>query len=152
MIVPIMRGAAKGASPRAACGAVWLCAARAQRSRDNGAFVMHRPLGNLMENLVIQGVAAIAALGVYFLPSIIADRRKRYDLLTIALFNAVVGWTVFGWLLALYWALQPNPPKNVAGEIVKSRKIVSMRKFSTMLADRVRLRSSRTKARERSSK
>ncbi|MDQ7976285.1 superinfection immunity protein [Paraburkholderia sp. SARCC-3016] len=105
-----------------------------------------------MENLVIQGVAAIVALGIYFLPSIIADRRKRYDLLTIALFNAVVGWTVFGWLLALYWALQPNPPKNVAGEIVKSRKIVSMRKFSTMLADRVRLRSSRTEARERSSK
>jgi cell division septation protein DedD len=109
-------------------------------------------LRNLMENLVVQGVAAIVALAVYFLPSIIADRRKRYDLLTIALFNAVVGWTVFGWLLALYWALQTNPPKNVAGEIVKSRKLVSMRTFSTMLAERVRLRSSRNNARERSSK
>ncbi|HEY4350813.1 MAG TPA: superinfection immunity protein [Paraburkholderia sp.] len=98
-----------------------------------------------MEHLVVQGVAAIVALGIYFLPSILADRRKRYDLLTIALFNAVVGWTVFGWLLALYWALQPNPPKNVAGEIVKSRKVVSMRTFSTMLAERVRLRSSRTR-------
>jgi hypothetical protein len=101
--------------------------------------------GNPMENLVVQGVAAVVALAVYFLPSILADRRKRYDLLTIALFNAVVGWTVFGWLLALYWALQPNPPKNVAGEIVKSRKLVSMRTFSTLLAERVRLRSSRTR-------
>jgi hypothetical protein len=100
---------------------------------------------NPMENLLVQGVAAVVALAVYFLPSIIADRRKRYDLLTIALFNAVVGWTVFGWLLALYWAFQPNPPKNVAGEIIKSRKIVSMRTFSTMLAERVRLRSSRTR-------
>jgi hypothetical protein len=105
-----------------------------------------------MENLVVQGVAAVIALAVYFLPSIIADRRKRYDLLTIALFNAVVGWTVFGWLLALYWALQPNPPKNVAGEIVKSRKLVSMGRFSTMLAERVRLRTSRNSTRERSSK
>ena len=105
-----------------------------------------------MENLAVDGVAVIVALAVYFLPSIIADRRKRYDLLTIALFNAVIGWTVFGWLLALYWALQPNPPKNVAGEIVKSRKVVRMRTFSTMLAERVRLRSSRNDARERSPK
>jgi hypothetical protein len=105
-----------------------------------------------MKNLVVQGVATVVALAVYFLPSIIADRRKRYDLLTIALFNAVVGWTVFGWLLALYWALQPNPPKNVGGEIVRSRKVVSMRTFSTMLAERVRLRSSRNSTRERSSK
>ena len=73
-----------------------------------------------MENLVVQGVAAVVALAVYFLPSILADRRKRYDLLTIALFNAVVGWTVFGWLLALYWALQPNPPEKLATELVKT--------------------------------
>jgi T4 superinfection immunity protein len=102
--------------------------------------------------VVVQVIAAIVALAVYFLPSILADRRKRYDLLTIALFNAVVGWTVFGWLLALYWALQPNPPKNVAGEIVKSRKLLSMRTFSVNLAERVRLRSSRNSARERTSK
>jgi hypothetical protein len=105
-----------------------------------------------MNNLVVQGVAAVVALALYFLPSLIADRRKRYDLLTIALFNAVVGWTVFGWLLALYWALQPNPPKNVAGEIVQSRKLISMRTFSSKLAERVRLRSSRNSTRERSSK
>jgi hypothetical protein len=105
-----------------------------------------------MNNLVVQGVAAVVALALYFLPSLIADRRKRYDLLTIALFNAVVGWTVFGWLLALYWALQPNPPKNVAGEIVQSRKLISMRTFSSKLAERVRLRSSRYSTRERSSK
>ncbi|CAB3761493.1 superinfection immunity protein [Paraburkholderia solisilvae] len=105
-----------------------------------------------MKNLIVQGVAAVVALALYFLPSIIADRRKRYDLLTIALFNAVVGWTVFGWLLSLYWALQPNPPKNVAGEIEQSRKRIGMRTFSTMLGERVRLRTSRNGTRERSSK
>lgn len=55
-------------------------------------------------SLVVQAVAAIVAIAVYFLPSIVADRRKRYDVLMIALFNACVGWTVLGWLLALYWA------------------------------------------------
>ncbi|HEY3598807.1 MAG TPA: superinfection immunity protein [Paraburkholderia sp.] len=105
-----------------------------------------------MINIAIQGVAAIVALGLYFLPSILADRRKRHDLLTIALFNACVGWTVFGWLLALYWALQPNPPKNVAGEIAQSRRLGGMRTFSKKLAERVQLRSSGKETRDRSSK
>ncbi|CAB3772744.1 superinfection immunity protein [Paraburkholderia humisilvae] len=105
-----------------------------------------------MSTLVVQVIAAVASLALYFLPSIIADRRKRYDLLTIALFNAVVGWTVFGWLLALYWAVQPNPPRNVASEIAQSRKLGSMRTFSVMLAERVRFRSSRNNTSERASK
>ncbi|WP_429301111.1 superinfection immunity protein [Paraburkholderia sp. GAS199] len=91
-------------------------------------------------NIVVQAVAAVIALGLYFLPSILADRRKRHDLLTIALFNACIGWTGFGWLLALYWALQPNPPKNIAGEVVETRKLVRMRAFSSALLVRVQRR------------
>jgi hypothetical protein len=105
-----------------------------------------------MNDLVLQGIAAVVALALYFLPSILADRRKRYDLLTIALFNACLGWTVFGWLVALYWALQPNPPKNMAGEIIQSRRMIGMRTFSRMLADRVQFRSSRSTSRDRSTK
>jgi hypothetical protein len=105
-----------------------------------------------MLELALEAIGAVIALGLYFLPAILADRRKRHDLLTIALFNAVVGWTVFGWLLALYWALQPNPPKDVAGEVVKSRKLVRMRNFSKMLAERVQLRGARGAARDRESK
>jgi hypothetical protein len=103
-------------------------------------------------NLVVQVVAAAVALAVYFLPSILADRRKCHDLLVIALFNACLGWTVFGWLLALYWALQPNPPKNVAGEVVATRRIVVMRGFSRQLIERVQTRASRRDARDRSAK
>jgi Superinfection immunity protein len=94
-------------------------------------------------NIVIQAVAAVAALGLYFLPAIIADRRKRHDLLTLALFNACLGWTGFGWLGALYWALQANPPKNVASEVEQTRRIVSMKTFSAMLVQRVQSRSAR---------
>lgn len=96
-------------------------------------------------SIVVQAAAAIVALGLYFLPAIIADRRKRHDLLTLALFNACLGWTGFGWLGALYWALQPNPPKNVEAEVEQTRRVVRMRTFSTMLIQRVQTRSSRNK-------
>ncbi|MFL9910101.1 superinfection immunity protein [Paraburkholderia sp. RL17-337-BIB-A] len=99
--------------------------------------------------VVLQAIAAVFALALYFLPSILADRRKRHDVLTLALFNACLGWTGFGWLLALYWSLQPNPPKNVAGEVVETRKIMRMRAFSSALLVRVQRR---TTARERGEK
>ena len=97
-------------------------------------------------NTLVQAVAAVVALGVYFLPAILADRRKRHDLLTLALFNACLGWTGFGWLAALYWALQPNPPKNVAEEVVQTRRVVRMRNFSAALVQRVQSRAMRNKS------
>ncbi|MEM5385733.1 superinfection immunity protein [Paraburkholderia phymatum] len=97
-------------------------------------------------NIVVQGVASVVALGLYFLPSIVADRRKRHDVLTLALFNACMGWTVFGWLLALYWAFQPNPPVNLEGEVVRSRRVISMRTFTKMLGERVQMRESRDRS------
>jgi hypothetical protein len=44
-------------------------------------------------------------LALYFLPSIIAFRRECRSDGAIFVFNLVLGWTVFGWLLALAWAL-----------------------------------------------
>lgn len=92
------------------------------------------------ERVAIQIIAVVIALALYFLPAILADRRKRVDVLTLALFNACMGWTVLGWLLALYWALQPNPPKDLAGEVVEKRKLVRMRAFSSALLLRVQRR------------
>jgi CHASE2 domain-containing sensor protein len=93
-------------------------------------------------NVIVQIIAAVLALALYFLPAILADRRKRHDVLTLALFNACVGWTGVGWLLALYWSWQPNPPKNLAGEVVQTRKITRMRAFSSALMLRVQKRAS----------
>ncbi|WP_345816250.1 superinfection immunity protein [Paraburkholderia sp. PREW-6R] len=90
--------------------------------------------------VLVQAVAAALALALYFLPAILADRRKRHDVLTLALFNACLGWTGFGWLLALYWSLQPNPPPAIAGEVVENRKVVRMRAFSAALMIRVQRR------------
>jgi hypothetical protein len=85
------------------------------------------------DKVVVQIIAVMIAPALYFLPAILADRRKRVDVLTLALFNACLGWTVLGWLLALYWSLQPNPPKNLAGDVEEKRKLVRMRAFSSSL-------------------
>lgn len=92
------------------------------------------------DEFALQLMGALAALALYFLPAIVADRRKRYDLLTLALFNACLGWTVFGWLLALYWAKLPNPPADVAREVARKRRLSSMRAFSNALNSRVERR------------
>jgi hypothetical protein len=76
---------------------------------------------------VVQAVAAVIALGLYFLPAILAG-------------------TGFGWLAALYWALQPNPPKDVASEVEQTRRVVRMRSFSVMLIQRVQNRANRNKS------
>lgn len=94
------------------------------------------------DTAVVQIIAVMIALALYFLPAILADRRKRVDVLTLALFNACLGWTVLGWLLALYWSLQPNPPENLAGDVEEQRKVVRMRAFSSALLLRVQRRSS----------
>ena len=94
----------------------------------------------MYDSVLVQIFAAAIALALYFLPAILADRRKRVDVLTLALFNACLGWTILGWMLALYWALQPNPPVNLAGDVAEKRKLLSMRAFSSALLGRVQQR------------
>jgi len=90
-------------------------------------------------------VAALAAaLGLYFLPALVADRRHRADLLTLALFNAVLGWTVVGWLVALGWSLQRNPPEDLAIQAVQKRRYRRMLGFSQLLAQHVEEREARS--------
>ncbi len=98
----------------------------------------------MVSRSVFEIVALAAVVALYFLPALIADRRRRHDLLVIAVFNAVLGWTVLGWALALVWSLQPNPPRDLGGQTkVRSRRI-GMLSFSRRLDDRVQARESRS--------
>jgi hypothetical protein len=97
----------------------------------------------MLGRIALQIVEAVFALAVYFLPAIVADRRKRHDLLTIALFNACIGWTLFGWFLALYWAFQPNPPPEIARDIKVKRRLLGMSAFSTALIARIERRAAK---------
>ena len=104
----------------------------------------------MVSRSVFEIVVLAAVVALYFLPALIADRRKRHDLLVIAVFNAVLGWTLLGWLLAFFWALQPNPPKDLGGQTkVRSRRL-GMLLFSRRLDDRVQARDTRTAESKRS--
>ena len=91
----------------------------------------------MLGRIALQVVEVVFALAIYFLPAIIADRRKRHDILTLALFNACMGWTVVGWLLALVWALVPNPPAGLASDVTAKRRLARMAAFSSALMARV---------------
>ena len=44
----------------------------------------------------------------YFLPWIIALLRKHRNAGAICMLNALLGWTLVGWLLALIWSMTCN--------------------------------------------
>jgi Superinfection immunity protein len=54
-------------------------------------------------------VVILLTLGLYWLPSILSWHRRRPDLFTVVVVNALLGWTVVGWLIVLGWALRPAP-------------------------------------------
>ena len=103
----------------------------------------------MLGRIALQIVEVVFALAIYFLPALVADRRKRHDLLTIALFNACLGWTVFGWLLALYWAVQPNPPADIARDVTNKRRLLRMAAFSTALISRIERREAKRNGAQR---
>ncbi len=45
------------------------------------------------------------SLPVYFIPTIIAAIRKTKNLVGIIVLNLLAGWTFFGWVAALVWAI-----------------------------------------------
>jgi hypothetical protein len=43
---------------------------------------------------------------VYFVPTVIAGRRRHVHLLPIFVVNLVLGWTLFAWVGCLVWAVR----------------------------------------------
>jgi hypothetical protein len=43
---------------------------------------------------------------IYFLPFLIAFIRNHIDSLAIFVLNLFLGWTFFGWVVALVWAVK----------------------------------------------
>lgn len=55
-------------------------------------------------------VLVLTVLGLYWLPSILGYRRRHPDLFNLVLINALLGWTLIGWVIALARALRPVAP------------------------------------------
>ena len=47
---------------------------------------------------------------LYFLPSVIAYRRGLPRLPVLFAVNALIGWTVIGWVVVLIWSLMEAEP------------------------------------------
>lgn len=69
-----------------------------------GAFP-HPPFFHFFE---IPGWMAFVSLLVgtllYFVPTFVAFRRRHHNRAAIGLLNVLLGWTFFGWAVALIWA------------------------------------------------
>lgn len=49
------------------------------------------------------------ALGVYFLPTVIAIARAHRNTLPIVVVNLLTGWTLIGYVVALAWSMIARP-------------------------------------------
>ena len=49
-------------------------------------------------------ISILIALMIYFIPSTVAFERKHHQKAAIIAFNVFTGWTVLGWIVALWWA------------------------------------------------
>ena len=62
------------------------------------------PWGLGLVGYLLLVVLITIGLIIYFLPTIIADKRKNKQFLTIRLLNIFAGWTFLVWLGCLVWA------------------------------------------------
>jgi hypothetical protein len=46
---------------------------------------------------------------IHFLPTIVAALRRSRHTMAIFLINLFLGWTVIGWVVALFWACTSEP-------------------------------------------
>jgi hypothetical protein len=56
----------------------------------------------------VLGMLAIAAVSLYFLPSIVATGRHAPHWLTVFLLNLFLGWSFIGWVVAMVMACHPH--------------------------------------------
>jgi Superinfection immunity protein len=58
---------------------------------------------------VLLALTFIAILvGIYFLPLLVAWKRRHRNAVAIAVLNLFLGWTFLGWVAALVWAFTDN--------------------------------------------
>ncbi|HXW44057.1 MAG TPA: superinfection immunity protein [Streptosporangiaceae bacterium] len=53
-------------------------------------------------------VLVLVVLGLYWLPSIIGYVRQSPAIVNVVVTNALLGWTIVGWYIALAMALRPR--------------------------------------------
>lgn len=63
----------------------------------------------------------IAALLLYFIPSIFAIKKEKANAGAIVVLNVFLGWTFAGWLAALLWSLTNNGCRSTNAEVLNGK-------------------------------
>jgi Na+/proline symporter len=61
---------------------------------------------------VLGVVIVVVVIWVYFLPTIVARKRKHNDESAIFVLNLLAGFTILFWIVALVWANNDNTKKQ----------------------------------------
>jgi hypothetical protein len=61
---------------------------------------------------MVIGILVVAATVWYFLPTIIAVRRRHRNRMGIFILDLFLGWTLVGWVTALIWAIYNERPRR----------------------------------------
>jgi len=68
----------------------------------------------------LQALAWILVLAVggvvYFIPTIVANKRQHNNATAISVLNIFLGWSVLGWIISLVWACTADVRKAADGE------------------------------------
>lgn len=48
---------------------------------------------------------------IYFIPPIMAEKRRHHNKMAISLLSLLLGWTVIGWFIALIWSATTSSKK-----------------------------------------
>lgn len=62
-------------------------------------------------DLIIGAIGFFILMALYFLPTILANKRKHRQHDPISIINLFLGWTVIGWVICLAWASSDNREK-----------------------------------------
>jgi hypothetical protein len=54
-----------------------------------------------------------AVLMAYFIPAVVASCREHNNTMAIFVFNFLLGWTGFFWIIALVWSCTNNVRKEI---------------------------------------
>lgn len=57
---------------------------------------------------VILMVLVVVAFVLYFMPTLVAVKRNHRNMAPIAVVNALLGWSLIGWAIALAWSVSAN--------------------------------------------
>jgi hypothetical protein len=63
----------------------------------------------LLAGFIVLGVLIV----LYFIPALVAKNRNHHNALAIFILNFFLGWTLFGWVVALIWAMARAPELTI---------------------------------------